>query len=159
MGRQSPAAAAAPSRVCLFPAELAPAPPLSLLPLRLSAPLQVEARLRQLEGKQLGSESAKPRGLPGAEKYDAARETGGGGGATLGQAKAYNADADVAMEDGEKKKKKKKVGGWTAGRGRRRAGLALGALSTHRRVFHYCFAAGAGLCGPTPGARFFSFFA
>jgi hypothetical protein len=69
----------------------------------------VEARLRQLEGKQLGGEAAKPRGLPGAEKYDAARQTGGGGGATLGQAKAYNADADVAMEDGEKKKKKKKV--------------------------------------------------
>ena len=69
----------------------------------------MEARLRQLEGKQLGGEAAKPRGLPGAEKYDAARQTGGGGGATLGQAKAYNADADVAMEDGEKKKKKKKV--------------------------------------------------
>lgn len=40
-------------------------------------PLQVEARLRQLEGKQVGGEAAKPRGLPGAEKYDAGRATGG----------------------------------------------------------------------------------
>ena len=136
---------------------------------------QVEARLRQLEGKQVGGEAAKPRGLPGAEKYDSGRaagarlneclrqvlrllagrgcsgagaggrlgaaprllhllataghvsaspavapmprsppqpccppSAGAGGGALLGQAKAYNADADVAMEDGEKKKKKKK---------------------------------------------------
>lgn len=72
----------------------------------------MEARLRQLEGKQLAGEAAKPRGLPGAEKYEGARQ--GGAGALLGQAKAYDAGADVAMADGEKKeekKKKKKVGG------------------------------------------------
>jgi hypothetical protein len=70
--------------------------------------VQVEARLRQLEGRQLGDEAAKPRGLPGAEKYEAARQTGNG--ALLGQAKAYNADADVAMAvaNGDKKEKKKK---------------------------------------------------
>lgn len=101
----------------------------------------MEARLRQLEGKQLSSEAAKPRGLPGAEKYEGARAAAGaGGGALLGQGKAYNADADVAMaeEDGEKKKKKKKVrrrgggvgwgGGavaeWWAGPGGWLAGLA-----------------------------------
>lgn len=84
------------------------------------APPQVEARLRQLEGKQLSGEAAKPRGLPGAEKYEGARATGGGGGALLGKAKAYDAGADVAMaeaapaEDGEKKKeKKKKKVGWS----------------------------------------------
>ncbi|PRW56410.1 putative nucleolar 5-2 [Chlorella sorokiniana] len=74
----------------------------------LEARAKVEARLRQLEGKQVGGEAAKPRGLPGAEKYDAGRATGAAGGALLGQGKAYNADADVAMADGEKKKEKKK---------------------------------------------------
>lgn len=34
--------------------------------------------------------------------------SGAAGGALLGQGKAYNADADVAMADGEKKKEKKK---------------------------------------------------
>ena len=52
----------------------------STTPLEPTLPLahcpQVEARLRQLEGKQVGGEAAKPRGLPGAEKYDAARTTG-----------------------------------------------------------------------------------
>ena len=75
----------------------------------------MEARLRQLEGKQLGGEAAKPRGLPSAEKYDGGRATGAAGGALVGQAKGYNAGADVAMADGEKKEKKekkKKVGGW-----------------------------------------------
>lgn len=57
----------------------------------------------------MAGEAVKPRGLPGAEKYEGARQ--GGSGAVLGQAKAYDAGADVAMEEanGEKKKKKKKV--------------------------------------------------
>ena len=75
--------------------------------------------MRQLEGRQLAGESSRPRGLPGAEKYDAARQ--GGSGAQLTQPKAYNAGADVAMAaagepaaDGDKKaKKSKKVGGVT----------------------------------------------
>ena len=65
---------------------------------------QVEARLRQLEGK-IGGESAAPRGLPSAQKYDSARQ----GGATVATPKAYNADADVTADaDGKKEKKKKK---------------------------------------------------
>ncbi|KAL4427848.1 hypothetical protein ABPG75_001937 [Micractinium tetrahymenae] len=80
----------------------------------LESRAKVEARLRQLEGKQLGGEAAKPRGLPGAEKYEGARAAGANGGALLGKAKTYDAGADVAMaeaapaEDGEKKKEKKK---------------------------------------------------
>lgn len=70
---------------------------------------QVEARLRQLEGKQLGSEAAKPRGLPSVQKYEPLRQ-GDAGEALLSQPKAYNADADVALPDAEGKKKKKKVG-------------------------------------------------
>lgn len=67
---------------------------------------QVEARLRQLEGK-MGVESAMPRGLPGPQKYDAARQSTGG--ALVAAPQAYNADADVAMEvNGKKEKKKKK---------------------------------------------------
>lgn len=73
--------------------------------------MQVEARLRQLEGKQLAGEAARPRGLPDAEKYDAARQ--GAASAQLSQHKAYNADGDVASDAGaaklEKKTKKKKV--------------------------------------------------
>lgn len=84
---------------------------------------QVEARLRQLEGKQLAGEAAKPRGLPGADKYEPARQ--GGAAALLAAPKAYNADADVAPADGEKKKKKK-VG---AGRRERASwGASLGRL-------------------------------
>ncbi|PSC68085.1 putative nucleolar 5-2 [Micractinium conductrix] len=74
----------------------------------LESRAKVEARLRQLEGKQLGGEAAKPRGLPSAEKYDGGRATGAAGGALVGQAKGYNAGADVAMADGEKKEKKEK---------------------------------------------------
>eukprot|EP00887_Chlorella_sp_A99_P002605 scaffold6.g2605.t1 len=76
----------------------------------LEARAKVEARLRQLEGKQLGAEAARPRGPPGAAKYDPARQ---GEAAALATAPAaYNAGADVVMADGgeakkEKKKKKK----------------------------------------------------
>jgi hypothetical protein len=68
--------------------------------------LQVEARLRQLEGKIGGAEAAAPRGLPGAQKYEPARANGG---ATLTPARAYNPDADaVPVDKSEKKKKKRK---------------------------------------------------
>ena len=79
--------------------------------------LQVEARLRQLEGK-MGGEAAMPRGLPSPQKYDAARQSTGG--ALLAAPQAYNADADVAMEVNgkkEKKKKKKEVDGEEAANG------------------------------------------
>ncbi|GAB4813880.1 hypothetical protein N2152v2_000926 [Parachlorella kessleri] len=73
----------------------------------LEARVKVEARLRQLEGKQLATESARPRGLPGAEKYDGSRQ---GATAALATApKAYNPDADVTADAGKKKKKKDKA--------------------------------------------------
>jgi nucleolar protein 58 len=65
--------------------------------------LQVEARLRQLEGKVLGAEAGKSTGKEQPGKYDKARQ-----GATPALAtapKAYNADADVAMTDASEKKK------------------------------------------------------
>ena len=65
---------------------------------------QVEARLRQLEGKLLGSESAQPRGKAEPQKYDAARQ--GTAGALLTAPKAYNADTDVVMEPAKAEKKK-----------------------------------------------------
>lgn len=103
------APARTPAATACTPTPTRPPPPTCTTP---SA--QVEARLRQLEGKQLGGESAKPRGLPGAEKYEGARAAGGGGGALLAGGKAYNADADVAATEADGKKEKKKV---RAGRG------------------------------------------
>eukprot|EP00877_Chromochloris_zofingiensis_P001898 jgi/Chrzof1/11709/Cz06g06120.t1 len=72
----------------------------------LEARQKVEARLRQLEGRSLAADSAKPSGKPDAQKYDKARQ--GAAPTLLTQPKAYNADADVVMADGETKKKKKK---------------------------------------------------
>lgn len=66
--------------------------------------MQVESRLRQLEGKLLGSESAQPRGKAEPQKYDSARQ--GAAGALLTAPKAYNTDADVAMEPAKAEKKK-----------------------------------------------------
>ena len=65
--------------------------------------VQVEARLRQLEGKE-GGGSGAPRGLPSAQKYDSSRQNG----TAAATPKAYNADADVEMTDKKEKKKKKK---------------------------------------------------
>lgn len=67
---------------------------------------KVESRLRQLEGKLLGSESAQPRGKAEPQKYDAGRQ--GASGALLTAPKAYNADADVVMEPAKPDKKSKK---------------------------------------------------
>lgn len=66
-------------------------------------PAQVEARLRQLEGRTLGSDSAvKGKGKGETPKHDSSK-----------QARAYNADADAApMEVDGKKEKKDKVGRW-----------------------------------------------
>ena len=65
--------------------------------------IQVEARLRQLEGKE-GGASGAPRGLPSAQKYDANRQNG----TAVATPQAYNADADVTTTDKKEKKKKKK---------------------------------------------------
>lgn len=57
---------------------------------------QVEARLRQLEGRSLASDSAKAKGKQQPSPYNAAAEQAGGSGLlAAGGAKAYNAAADV----------------------------------------------------------------
>ncbi|BDA41914.1 Nucleolar protein 58 [Coccomyxa sp. Obi] len=74
----------------------------------LESRAKVEARLRQLEGKLLASDSAKPRAGKGdIPKYDAARQ-GNAGPALITAAKAYNPDADVTADAGKEEKKKKK---------------------------------------------------
>ncbi|KAK9824178.1 hypothetical protein WJX72_008339 [[Myrmecia] bisecta] len=67
---------------------------------------KVEARLRQLEGKQLASDSAKPKGKPELQKYDAARQ--GASAALLTATKAYNPDADITLDAGKEQKGKVK---------------------------------------------------
>ena len=59
----------------------------------LHARAQVEARLRQLEGRMLAGESAKPRGKPDIAKYEPERQ-GGAGAALLTAPAAYNPAAD-----------------------------------------------------------------
>lgn len=70
----------------------------------------MEARLRQLEGKMLASDSGVARGKPEIARYDPARQ-GAAGAALLTAPKAYNPDADVTADAGkeQKKAKKKKV--------------------------------------------------
>eukprot|EP00195_Chlamydomonas_chlamydogama_P017712 CAMPEP_0202889986 /NCGR_PEP_ID=MMETSP1392-20130828/514_1 /ASSEMBLY_ACC=CAM_ASM_000868 /TAXON_ID=225041 /ORGANISM="Chlamydomonas chlamydogama, Strain SAG 11-48b" /LENGTH=512 /DNA_ID=CAMNT_0049573453 /DNA_START=175 /DNA_END=1713 /DNA_ORIENTATION=+ len=70
----------------------------------IDARAKVEARLRQLEGKVLAAEGAKPTGKEQPAKYDKSKQ----GGALATQARAYNAAADVAAPVQEKEKKKKK---------------------------------------------------
>jgi hypothetical protein len=57
--------------------------------------LQVEARLRQLEGRSLASDAGKARGKAQPSPYEAAKQAASGTGLAPGAAKAYNADADV----------------------------------------------------------------
>mmetsp|Transcript_39855 Transcript_39855/g.48333 ORF Transcript_39855/g.48333 Transcript_39855/m.48333 type:complete len:382 (+) Transcript_39855:1-1146(+) len=66
---------------------------------------KVETRLRQLEGKAVATAGAKAKGLPDKAAHDSSRSQNA---ALSLEAKAYNADADVAMEDKKEKKKKKK---------------------------------------------------
>ncbi|KAK9909240.1 hypothetical protein WJX75_009327 [Coccomyxa subellipsoidea] len=74
----------------------------------LEARAKVEARLRQLEGKLMASDSAKPRAGKGdIPKYDAARQSEAGP-ALITAAKAYNPDADVTADAGKEEKKRKK---------------------------------------------------
>ncbi|KAG2501148.1 hypothetical protein HYH03_000963 [Edaphochlamys debaryana] len=67
---------------------------------------KVEARLRQLEGKLLGSEAGAVKGKEQPAKYDKARQ--GAQPALATQPKAYNADADVTDGAAKKEKKEKK---------------------------------------------------
>ena len=59
-----------------------------------AAHAQVEARLRQLEGRAQAGESGKPRGKPDTPKYDKSRQ--GAVPALASTPKAFNADGDVA---------------------------------------------------------------
>eukprot|EP00197_Chlamydomonas_leiostraca_P011012 CAMPEP_0202885878 /NCGR_PEP_ID=MMETSP1391-20130828/41882_1 /ASSEMBLY_ACC=CAM_ASM_000867 /TAXON_ID=1034604 /ORGANISM="Chlamydomonas leiostraca, Strain SAG 11-49" /LENGTH=547 /DNA_ID=CAMNT_0049569135 /DNA_START=129 /DNA_END=1773 /DNA_ORIENTATION=- len=70
----------------------------------IDARAKVEARMRQLEGKTLADEGAKPRGKEQPGKQDKGKAAVNGA-AVAAAPKAYNADADVAVP--EKKKKKK----------------------------------------------------
>lgn len=64
---------------------------------------KVEARMRQLEGKMLATDGAKAKGgKVEAQKYDKSKQLAGAA-AISTQPKAYNADADVAIPDGDKK--------------------------------------------------------
>ena len=86
-----------------------PALPLTLCALSSACRfVQVEARLRQLEGKLLATEGAKPKGKEQPGKYDKSKQGAAAGVAT--QARAYNADADAPAPavDGKKEKKEKK---------------------------------------------------
>jgi len=78
----------------------------------LEAREKVEARLRQLEGRSLASDAAKPKGKQQPAAYNAAAAQAGGSGLLADSgAKAYNAAADVvpdAAADGKKEKKDKK---------------------------------------------------
>lgn len=71
----------------------------------------MEARLRQLEGKMLASDSGVARGKAEIARYDPSRQ-GAASAALLTAPKAYNPDADVTADAGkeQKKAKKKKVG-------------------------------------------------
>lgn len=117
-----PRGSSRPEPAAAWPAHISASPPHA--PLGATAPLhtpaqpadsalprpvrpQVEARLRQLEGKQLAGESSKPRGNGTAEKYDGARQ--GGAAALLAAPKAYNADADAVVAKKDKKPKKAKA--------------------------------------------------
>lgn len=57
--------------------------------------VQVEARLRQLEGRSLASDAGNARGKAQPSPYSAAKQAAGGSGLAAAAAKAYNADADV----------------------------------------------------------------
>lgn len=72
--------------------------------------MQIEARLRQMEGRDLGQASATTGGANGAiPKYDRSKQGAAPGLAST--AAAYNPDADVsATAAGSEKKKKVRFG-------------------------------------------------
>ncbi len=68
-----------------------------------AARAQVEARLRQLEGRMQAGESARPRGKPEVSRYEPERQ---GGAALLTAPASYNPAADVTATAGKEEKKK-----------------------------------------------------
>ena len=68
---------------------------------------QLEARARQLEGRELGSAAGQTRGKPDFQKYD--RDRQGANPALVTVPKVYNTDADITADvrsDVVKEKKK-----------------------------------------------------
>eukprot|EP00967_Tisochrysis_lutea_P091209 scaffold130849_cov23-Tisochrysis_lutea.AAC.1 len=63
----------------------------------IDARSKVEARMRQLEGRTLVTDGAKPRGKEQPTPYDKTKQAGTNGLAAV--PKAYNADADVAVPE------------------------------------------------------------
>jgi hypothetical protein len=57
--------------------------------------------MRQLEGKLLATEGAKPRGKEQQAKYDKTKLPGSASGALASVPQSYNAAADVAEPDSE----------------------------------------------------------
>lgn len=68
--------------------------------------MQVEARLRQLEGKALGALSARKTGS-NPQKYDKFRSSDSPGMITT--PRAYNVEGDIAMETPKSKEKSSKT--------------------------------------------------
>ncbi|KAK9084127.1 hypothetical protein Scep_030598 [Stephania cephalantha] len=62
----------------------------------LESRLKLEARLRNLEGKELGRSAGSTKGKPKIEVYDKDRKKGAG--ALITAAKTYNAAADVVLQ-------------------------------------------------------------
>ena len=69
--------------------------------------LQLEARARQLEGRELGQAAAQVRGKADTPKYD--RDRQGPSAALVSAPKAYNPDADITMDVKPDAVKQKKV--------------------------------------------------
>lgn len=65
---------------------------------------QIEARARQMEGRDLGQQAATPGGKAQPQTYDRARQGAAPGLAS--EAKVYNPDADVTATAGKEEKKK-----------------------------------------------------
>jgi hypothetical protein len=65
---------------------------------------QIEARARQMEGRDLGQQAAAPGGKPPPGKYERGRQGAAPG--LLSEPKAYNPDADATATAGKEEKKK-----------------------------------------------------
>lgn len=65
---------------------------------------QIEARARQMEGRDLGQQAAVPGGKPPPGKYERGRQGAAPG--LLSTPKAYNPDADATATAGKEEKKK-----------------------------------------------------
>jgi hypothetical protein len=65
---------------------------------------QIEARARQMEGRDLGQQAATPGGKAPPGKYERGRQGAAPG--LLSEPKAYNPDAEATATAGKEEKKK-----------------------------------------------------